>query len=104
MTTATFTITRSANTNGAATLDYVVSGTGRNPATGADFNGGELPSGTVTFADGEATKVITLTFSTTATPGRTFGVKITDPSVGKIVGAGSAAGQVTVPAFSIAPG
>jgi len=51
----TFTVTRSAAT-GAASVDYAVSGSA---VSGGDF-GGALPGGTVSFADGEASKVITI--------------------------------------------
>src|SRR5687768_1667990 len=53
----TFTVTRSNDTAGTTTVNYAVSGT---PVTGTDFVGGVLPSGTVTFADGETTQTITI--------------------------------------------
>ena len=60
LTPFTFTVTRSDNTVGETTADYTVSGSGDNPADGADFEGGVFPSGTIVFADGETTKEITV--------------------------------------------
>ncbi|HYH20773.1 MAG TPA: DUF4347 domain-containing protein [Azospirillum sp.] len=54
----TFTVTRSATT-GAASVDYAVSGAA---VSAGDF-GGALPGGSVSFADGEASKVITVAVS-----------------------------------------
>lgn len=55
----TFTVTR-AGTEGARTVDWAVTGSGANAADAADFVGGQLPSGTVSFADGQATRTITV--------------------------------------------
>lgn len=55
----TFTVTR-AGTEGSRTVDWAVTGSGANPADAADFAGGELPSGTVSFSEGEATATITV--------------------------------------------
>src|SRR6185312_14774675 len=45
----TFTVTRTGSVFGATTVDYVVTGSGTNPADATDF-GGSFPSGTVSFA------------------------------------------------------
>lgn len=55
----TFTVTRSGNTTGTNTVNWTVAGTGSNPANATDF-GGTLPSGTLTFAANETSKVITV--------------------------------------------
>ena len=52
----TFTVTRSGDTGGTTTVNYAVSGM----ADAADFQGGVLPSGTVTFGANETTKTITI--------------------------------------------
>ncbi|MGB7329570.1 MAG: Calx-beta domain-containing protein, partial [Rubripirellula sp.] len=57
-----FTVTRSGNTTGSTTVDYVVTGTGANPASADDF-GGSFPSGVVSFAAGETSQVVTVSFS-----------------------------------------
>ncbi|CAA7619034.1 Calx-beta domain-containing protein [Magnetospirillum sp. SS-4] len=60
-TTYSFTVRRTGNTTGTASVNWAVTGSGADPVEGADFSGGALPSGTVNFADGEAVKTITLT-------------------------------------------
>jgi hypothetical protein len=59
----TFTATRDGDTNGTASVDWVVAGHGANPADGLDFIGGVLPSGTISFAAGETTKTISVEVS-----------------------------------------
>jgi hypothetical protein len=56
----TFTVTRSGSTAGASTANWAVTGTGSTAANAADFAGGVLPSGTVSFAAGETSKLITI--------------------------------------------
>ncbi len=56
----TFTITRSGDTSGATTVNYAVSGISITPAEASDFVGGVLPSGTVSFAAGELTKLLSI--------------------------------------------
>ncbi|WP_414521375.1 cohesin domain-containing protein, partial [Umezakia ovalisporum] len=62
LTPFTFTVTRTGNTNVASSANWVVTGTGNNPANAADF-GGTLPTGTVTFAVGETSQVIIVNVS-----------------------------------------
>ncbi|PQO25742.1 hypothetical protein C5Y96_23315 [Blastopirellula marina] len=62
ITAFTFTLTRSGSAAGAASVDYVVTGSGANPADANDF-GGVLPGGTVNFGDGETEKIITIDVS-----------------------------------------
>ncbi|TWA56397.1 hemolysin type calcium-binding protein, partial [Azospirillum baldaniorum] len=81
----TFTVTRAGNTGGALTVAWTVAaGDGAGGATlnAADF-GGTLPSGTVSFADGETTKTITILVSgdTDIEPDETFTVTLSNPSV-----------------------
>ncbi|MCZ8199853.1 MULTISPECIES: ELWxxDGT repeat protein [unclassified Microcystis] len=56
----TFTVTRAVNTTGTNNVNWAVTGSGSNPANATDFVGGLLPSGTVSFAAGETSKVITV--------------------------------------------
>jgi hypothetical protein len=56
----TFTVTRTGVLTGTCSADWVVTGGGANPANAADFVGAALPSGTVSFTDGESSKVITV--------------------------------------------
>jgi hypothetical protein len=53
----TFTVSRSGDLTGASSATYTVTGSGSNAA---DFQGGTLPIGTVTFAANETTQVITI--------------------------------------------
>ncbi len=53
-----FTVLRSGNVTETVSFDYEVLGNGFSPATGDDFVGGVLPTGTVTFADGEEAAVV----------------------------------------------
>src|SRR5262249_60795684 len=53
----TFTVSRTGDLSGASSVDWAVSGP---PADAADFVGGVLPSGTLNFAVGEASKTITV--------------------------------------------
>lgn len=56
----TFTVTRSGLTSFEQTVNYAVAGSGQFPTNGVDFDGGVLPSGTVTFAAGQTTATITI--------------------------------------------
>ncbi|OAN51297.1 Calx-beta domain-containing protein [Magnetospirillum moscoviense] len=55
----TFTITREGNTTGVTTVNWQIQASGDNPIDEEDF-GGFLPSGTVTFSDGESVKTVTV--------------------------------------------
>jgi hypothetical protein len=46
----TFTVTRTGVTTGASSVQFDVTGSGANPASGADFLGGGFPTGQVNFA------------------------------------------------------
>src|SRR4029077_13789102 len=59
----TFTVTRSGDTSIAATVNYTVTGSVTNPANEADFSGSAFPSGTVSFAVGSSTQLITINVS-----------------------------------------
>ena len=56
----TYTVTRSADTFGASTVNWAVTGTSGNPAAAGDFTGNALPSGTLNFANGQTTATITV--------------------------------------------
>jgi hypothetical protein len=55
-----FTIQRSGLTSGSTTVAWAVTGAGTSPATAADFVGGVLPGGSVTFLPGDTEKLITV--------------------------------------------
>jgi Ca2+-binding RTX toxin-like protein len=82
----TFTVTRRGDTSGTTTVDYAVTGSGANAADAADFVGGVLPGGSVTFAAGETSKVITIHVQGDATvePSESFAVTLSNPKGGTI--------------------
>jgi hypothetical protein len=59
LTPFTFRVSRTGESSEIATVDFAVTGLGNDPAAASDF-GGMLPSGTVTFAVGEVTKLLTV--------------------------------------------
>jgi len=76
-----FTVTRSGSTSGSSSASWAVSGSGENAAVGADFVGGQFPSGTVSFAPGEITKTIFVEVAgdTVVEPDETFTVTLFNP-------------------------
>ncbi|MDH6062859.1 glycosyl hydrolase family 18 protein, partial [Umezakia ovalisporum] len=77
----TFTVTRTGDTSTTSTANWAVTGTGDNPANAGDF-GGTIPTGTVTFASGVTSQVITVNVSgdTVVEPEETFSVSLSNPS------------------------
>lgn len=82
--TLTYVVNRTGPTNTVTTVDYAVSGNGANPVDGADFIGGTLPSGTLTFNEGETSKTITLNLAGDNNVEQNEGLKLTlsNPSTG----------------------
>lgn len=62
-TAITFTVYRNGDLSGASSVNYTVDGGGSSPADLLDFAGGAFPTGTVTFAAGENSQVVTLNFN-----------------------------------------
>jgi Ca2+-binding RTX toxin-like protein len=85
--THTFTVTLSQALNAPASVNWQVNGTGPNPANAADFPGGVIPSGTLTFAPGEISKTISVTVAGDPTPetDETFLVALSGATAGTIV-------------------
>lgn len=78
----TFTVTRTGDTSGAATVNYSVTGIGGNPVDANDF-GGTLPSGQVQFLAGQSvSEPVTLSVSgdTNAEGDERFAVLLSSPS------------------------
>ena len=92
-TTFTFTVTRTGDLSAAASAQWAVAGSA---VTGADFAGGVLPSGTVSFAAGETSKVITIEVAgdSTVEPDEAFSVTLSSPSTGTNLGTASATGII----------
>ena len=79
--TLTYTVTRSGPTHGISTVKWSVAGVGTNQATAADFVGGILPSGSLSFAAGETSKTVTVKIAGDAAvePDETFRLRLTSP-------------------------
>jgi RTX toxins and related Ca2+-binding proteins len=95
--TYTYTVTRDSGV-GASTVNWAVAGSGTNAANAADF-GGALPSGTVSFANGETSKTFSFTVSgdTAFEADETFQVALSQATNGNAtIGTnGTAAGTIT---------
>jgi hypothetical protein len=89
----TFTVTRSGDLSGAASAQWAVTGAAVN---GADFTGGVLPTGTVNFAAGESSKVISIGIAgdTAVEANEAFRVQLSQPGAGTILGTASAKGII----------
>ncbi len=89
----TFTVTRTGDLSGAASAQWAVTGAAVN---GADFTGGVLPTGTVSFAAGESSKVISINVAGDAAveSNEAFSVKLSHPSAGTSLGTASANGII----------
>lgn len=87
-----FTVTRIGDTSGAASAKWSVAGTGPAPANAADFAGGILPSGTVTFLAGETTKLINANVAgdSLVEANEGFTMTLSSPSAGATLGVASA--------------
>jgi hypothetical protein len=104
----TFTVTRSGDTSLAQTVDYAVVGAGTPPggalpaggpsADGADFVGGTLPTGTVSFAAGETVQTITINVAGDAAleGNDAFAVTLLSPSSGLAINPASASATATI--------
>ena len=79
LTPFTFTVTRTGDTTVTSSAEWAVTGTGDNPATADDF-GGTLPTGTITFAAGVTSQVITVNVQgdTVVEPNETFTVTLSE--------------------------
>jgi len=92
----TFTLTRGGDTSASQSVAWTVAGSGANPASAADFAGGIAPSGSATFAAGEAVKIITISVlgDTTGEANEGFAVTLSNPSPGLTVTTASAVGTI----------
>ncbi len=92
----TFTVTRSGLLTRTTTVDYAVTGIGANPAAANDFIGNVLPTGTVTFAPGETTKVISIPVrgEVTVEANEGFRVRLLNPSLGASITTAIASGLI----------
>ncbi len=92
-----FTVTRAGPSTGAVSADWTVSfGGGVFDANSADFVAGQLFTGTVAFGDGETSATITLDVEgdIVAEGDEDFTVTLSNPSVGAVIGDGTATGTI----------
>ena len=96
ITTFTFTVARIGDTTDAGAVDFAVSGSGDGPVDATDFPGAVLPSGTLTFASGETTQILTIEVSGDTTPevNEQFTVTLSNPSANTAVDTDTATGTV----------
>jgi hypothetical protein len=75
------TVTRAGDLSGASSVAWAVTATGANPANAADFVGGVLPSGTVSFIAGASSATITIPVAGDATvePDENFLLTLSSP-------------------------
>jgi hypothetical protein len=96
--TTSFTFTVSLNQAGVAgqTVAWAVTGSGATAADAADFAGGVLPSGVVTFAVGETTKTLTVGVAgdVFVEAAEDFTVTLSSPTSGLTLGTASATGTI----------
>jgi len=92
----TFKVSRSGITTGTDGVAWAVSGLGPDAAAGSDFVGGAAPSGTLTFAPGQASAIVTVAVAgdRQVEPDETFQVRLGSPSAGTAIAAGTATGTV----------
>ncbi|MGE7415087.1 Calx-beta domain-containing protein [Methylobacterium tarhaniae] len=82
----TYTVTRSGDAQAAQTVSYAVLGAGQVQASASDFVGGVLPSGTLTFEQGQSVKTLTVGVVGDAQvePDESFAVTLSNPNFGTI--------------------
>jgi len=95
----TFAVTRNGTSGTVQSVNWAVSGAaggGTTPATASDFLGGVFPSGTLTFAVGETSKVITVAVAADAVfeLSERFAVTLTNPTAGAVLGTAAADGII----------
>jgi hypothetical protein len=102
----TFTVTRTGDTSSPSSAAWAVTGSGSNPASGADFSGAGLPSGIVYFAAGETSQTISVNVNgdSSVESDESFIVTISNPTGARISNA-NASGSISnddFPAISLA--
>lgn len=95
-TNVSFPVTRSGALTRIDQVNYVVTGTGSNPASASDFVGGVFPSGSIQFGINETIKniVIPIAGDTTVELTENFTVTITVPGI-CVLGNATATGTIT---------
>ena len=92
----TFTAARLGYLDQQSTANWAVAGSGTNPAVAADFVGGVLPTGTVSFAAGETSKTITVLVAgdSVVESDEGFTVSLSNASASTAIGTATATGTI----------
>ncbi|MFO1160427.1 MAG: Calx-beta domain-containing protein [Reyranellaceae bacterium] len=92
----TFELTLNGDSTVPHSVSYAVTGSGEHPANAADFAGGVLPAGTITFGVGETTKtvVVNVAADSTSEADETFALNLSAPSAGLTIATGAATGTI----------
>ena len=92
-----FTVTRNGDLSAASSVTWAVTGSGTTAAEAADFAGTVLPQGTLTFAAGQATAIISVPAlaDSLEEADESFSVTLTSPSAGWSIATASATGVIT---------
>jgi hypothetical protein len=98
-----FTVTRAGFLDAAGSVAWSVAGSGASPADAADFVGGTLPSGVLTFAPGETTGTITVAVAgdTQAERSDRFAVTLSPTAPGASLGNATASGIIVADDSSV---
>lgn len=93
----TFLLSRRGDSSGSSSVRWAVAGSGASAANAADFSGGVLPSGTVTFAAGETSTTLTVMVKgdSMLEANETFRLSLASP-VGATLSATAAAASGTI--------
>jgi subtilisin-like proprotein convertase family protein len=93
--TFTFTVNRTGNLASQSTANWAVTGSSANAANAADFVGGVLPGGTVTFPAGSSSQTIAVTANADATdePNEVFTITLSAPT-NATIGTATATGTI----------
>jgi len=92
----TFTVTRPGNTQPVASVNWAVAGSGGAPANAADFPGGILPSGTLSFGLGQGSETITVNIAgdVAVEADEQFTVTLSNATAGVAITTASALGTI----------
>ena len=91
-----FTITRSGTTDSVVSVDWFLSAGDTDGVQSADFDGATFPSGTVTFAKGVNSKIVSFFVATDSVveANENFDITLSNPSVGADIIVGEVAGTI----------
>lgn len=91
-----FTVSLPGAVAAATTVNWAVTGSGANAADAADFQGGQLPTGTLTIAAGQSSGTITVSVvgDGAIEASETFTLTLSNPSAGAVLGTATATSTI----------